>query len=124
MNQKDTYWIYLLVCSNNAYYAGFTKDLALRFKKHVTGKAGSKYTRSFQPTKIVQSWCIHESMGKALKVEQLIKKLSRKMKTKIIENPLELKTLIQQRLQMNMEIVPVKPADLQELNKDVGKNSC
>jgi len=119
MKRKITYWIYILACTNGTYYTGMTKNLPLRFEQHVNGKANSKYTRSFRPTKIVQSWQIQDSIGIALKVEQLIKKQPRKIKTKVIENPDELKTLIQKRLNLNLAIHPVETKDLLQLNSSI-----
>ena len=116
MNQKLCYWIYILVCSNGAFYTGFTKNLHLRFKQHLTGKARVKYTRSFKPTTLAQSWQLQDSLGTALKVEQIIKKQPRKIKMTLIENPLELKTLLEKQLNLKLAILPIEPKELQELN--------
>jgi len=80
------YWVYILLCSNNAYYTGYTTDLEKRYASHVKGTA-SKYTRSFKPIKIAQSWQINESKSVAMRMERFIKKLSRAEKEKIIACP-------------------------------------
>lgn len=85
MNIK-TYWVYILYCSNGNYYTGYTTDLAKRFKSHLSGSA-SKYTRSFKPLHIAQSWKIDGNKSLAMKIERFIKKLSRIEKEKIIKNP-------------------------------------
>ena len=80
------YWVYILLCSNNTYYTGYTVDLDKRYTAHVKGTA-SKYTRSFKPIKIVQSWKIEGDKSLAMKVERYIKKLTRLEKEKIIKAP-------------------------------------
>ncbi|MFZ3088328.1 MAG: GIY-YIG nuclease family protein [Methylotenera sp.] len=48
------WFLYLLECSNGAYYAGITNDLESRFATHLSGK-GAKYTRANPPIKIIAS---------------------------------------------------------------------
>jgi len=84
---KQWYWVYILRCENNTYYTGYTNDLAKRYKSHVTGKGGCKYTRSFKPLGIAQSWRVSESKVLAMQLEREIKKLSRVEKENIISNP-------------------------------------
>jgi putative endonuclease len=49
-----TWCLYLLECSNGAYYAGITNDLPARFLAHQSGK-GARYTRANPPIKIIAS---------------------------------------------------------------------
>ena len=44
----ETAYAYLLLCSDNSLYAGWTNDPEKRLKAHNSGK-GSKYTRSRLP---------------------------------------------------------------------------
>ncbi|MBP0981760.1 MAG: GIY-YIG nuclease family protein, partial [Oscillospiraceae bacterium] len=46
----ETAYAYLLLCSDNSLYAGWTNDPEKRLKAHNSGK-GSKYTRSRLPVK-------------------------------------------------------------------------
>jgi putative endonuclease len=85
------YWVYILLCENNCYYTGYTIDLDARYEAHLNGTA-SKYTRSFRPLKIAQSWKIPGDKSLAMKIEKRIKKLSRTEKEKIIRDPLTLFT--------------------------------
>lgn len=85
MNNK-CYWVYILQCTNNTYYTGYTNDLTKRYEAHLSGKA-SKYTRSFKPVRIAQSWEIKGDKSLAMKMERYIKKLSRMEKEKIIAQP-------------------------------------
>ncbi len=80
------YWVYILLCKNGAYYAGYTTDLERRFQEHLAGTAKCKYTRSFKPIKIVQSWQVNDS-GAAKRLERYIKKLNKKEKEQLILSP-------------------------------------
>ncbi len=82
----QSYWVYILLCNNGNYYTGYTIDLQRRFNDHVTGRAKCKYTRSFKPIKIAQSWQVSEA-SVAKRLECYIKKLSRQEKEKLILFP-------------------------------------
>lgn len=88
-----TYWVYILLCENGCYYTGYTADLKKRYAAHIDGIA-SKYTRSFKPISIAQSWKIAGGKSLAMKVENHIKKLSRAQKEKIISNPMLLSGIV------------------------------
>lgn len=81
------YWVYILLCENNTYYTGYTSNLEKRYHAHVTGTAKCKYTRSFKPIMIAQSWEVSRGKAEAMRLERFIKKLSREEKEKIIEHP-------------------------------------
>ncbi|PJD94669.1 MAG: hypothetical protein CK426_05880 [Legionella sp.] len=83
---KKTYWVYILQCSNQTYYTGYTDNLEKRFQNHLAGKA-SKYTRSFKAVAIAQSWEISGDKKKAMRIERYIKTLSKTQKENIIQNP-------------------------------------
>jgi putative endonuclease len=84
--RNNSYWVYILLCSNNNYYTGYTNNLDKRYQAHLKGTA-SKYTRSFKPLKIAQSWEIAEGKSEAMRIEHYIKKLSRIEKEKLIKEP-------------------------------------
>lgn len=84
------YWVYILLCQNNSYYTGYTTDLAKRYASHVNGTGRCKYTRSFKPLCIAQSWKIIGTKALAMQIEQRIKKFSRVQKEMIIANPASL----------------------------------
>lgn len=76
------YYVYILVCSDDSLYCGYTTDLDKRLQKHNSGK-GAKYTKCRIPVQMVH----HESFStksEALKREAEIKKLSRKEKLNLI----------------------------------------
>lgn len=88
--KTSSYWVYILLCENNSYYTGITNNLEKRYKSHVDGTSKCKYTLSFKPIKIAQTWEIPEGKATAMKVERYIKKLSRGEKESIIADPLSL----------------------------------
>ena len=73
---------YILKCSDNSLYTGWTNDIKHRLKMHNEGK-GAKYTRGRGPV---------EAMSKEAK----IKRLTRKEKLLLIEN-------YQQEQKLNLE---------------------
>ncbi|QDP72126.1 GIY-YIG nuclease family protein [Legionella israelensis] len=84
---ESIYWVYILRCEGNKYYTGFTNDLQKRYESHVNGTGRCKFTRSFKPLGIAQSWEIRGHKADALKIERYIKNLSRKEKEKLIFSP-------------------------------------
>ncbi|MBA2653476.1 MAG: GIY-YIG nuclease family protein [Gammaproteobacteria bacterium] len=86
MSQKE-YFVYILHCSNNSLYTGFTTDLVKRYKHHLKGTGGCKYTKSFKPHSLVQSWLIMGTKAQAMQAERYIKKLTRKEKDILIIAP-------------------------------------
>lgn len=81
------YWVYILHCNNDTFYTGYTNDLVKRYQAHLDGSALCKYTRSFKPISIAQSWKILGSKALAMQIERQIKQLSRSEKEKIIASP-------------------------------------
>jgi putative endonuclease len=82
---QTSYWVYILLCENQNYYTGYTNNLDKRYQSHLNGTA-SKYTRSFKPVCIAQSWQV-VSKSDAMRIESYIKRLSRSEKEKIITTP-------------------------------------
>jgi putative endonuclease len=80
-------FVYILHCANNTYYTGYTDDLTRRYQEHCAGTSKCKYTRSFKPLHIAQSWQIHGDKIMAMKIERYIKKMSKKEKEQLILHP-------------------------------------
>lgn len=91
-----SYYIYILECSNGAFYTGYTTDIKRRYREHQQGTAKCKYTRSFPPVKISAYWQINTDIADALKIEHYIKKLSREKKLSLISQPDKLKLIYNQ----------------------------
>lgn len=87
MTDIQAYWVYILHCTNNTYYTGYTNNLEKRYQSHVNGTGKCKYTRSFKPKSIAQSWEIIGGKARAMQIEAQIKSLSRAEKEKLILNP-------------------------------------
>ena len=81
------YCVYILICDNGAYYTGYTTDLSRRFQEHLTGTDKCKFTRSFKPLAIAQSWQITGSKSIAMKMERFIKTMTKAEKKELIQYP-------------------------------------
>jgi putative endonuclease len=84
--EKPPFWVYILLCENGNYYTGYTNNLDRRYQEHLAGTAKCKYTRSFKPTKIAQSWEIFGEKSEAMRIEKYIKTLSKIEKEDLISN--------------------------------------
>ena len=76
--------LYLLECSNGAYYAGITNDLEARFNAHLSGK-GARYTRANPPIKIIASKAYPDRSTASIAEAQL-KNLPRNKKLQYFED--------------------------------------
>lgn len=74
----DQAFVYLLRCSDDSLYCGWTIDLDRRLATHHTGK-GSAYVRRRLPARYAAVWSA-ESRSHALSAEARIKRLSRPAK--------------------------------------------
>lgn len=74
--------VYMLICSNQHYYTGWTNDFMKRMKAHRQGKA-SHYTHAFAPKEIVYAQRF-ETKSDAMRKEAQIKRLSRLQKEELI----------------------------------------
>lgn len=75
-------YVYILRCSDNSLYTGWTNDLRKRIKTHNQGKGG-KYTRSRLPVTLVYFETV-SNKSEGLKREHAIKKLSKKQKENLV----------------------------------------
>lgn len=80
---SDMFYVYILLCSDNTLYTGYTNSLKKRLLDHNLGLA-AKYTRGRRPVKYVYT---EEFLDKssALKREFEIKSYSRNKKVKLIK---------------------------------------
>lgn len=76
------YYVYLLLCDDDSYYAGYTNNLAARLKQHNQGR-GARYTRMRRPKRIIY---VEEFKTRcaAMKRERQIKKLTHNQKRELI----------------------------------------
>lgn len=78
------YHIYILECSDNTLYTGWTTDLEKRVLTHNTSKLGAKYTKARRPVRLVYSESF-ETKSQAMKREYEVKGMSRVDKIGLID---------------------------------------
>ena len=112
----------MLECDDASYYTGYTKNLARRYRLHVDGKAGVKYTRMHKPVRIAQCWRLFGPVGTALKVEYYLKKKTRAAKDRFVEFPAELKSFVSRAIERDVEIYTVDPGLVEREALALGTN--
>lgn len=86
MSEKKTlssWWVYMILCSDDTYYTGITTDLERRFEQHQTGK-GAKYFYGRKPVKFVFTEDGHDRSS-ASQREAAIKSLTRAQKIAMVQ---------------------------------------
>jgi len=78
-----TWYVYMVRCSDNSLYTGYTNDIKRRENAHNTGK-GAKYTKSRRPVRLVY-WEEFADRSDALKRECAIKKLTKQQKELLLQ---------------------------------------
>ena len=75
-------YVYILKCSDDTLYTGWTTDVGRRVSAHNGGR-GAKYTKSRLPVKLV--YCEEmANRGEALRREAEIKRMTREQKLRLI----------------------------------------
>lgn len=77
-------YVYILQCSDETLYTGWTNNLENRIKVHNSGK-GAKYTRCRLPVKLVYQETF-PTKEEALRREAAIKKMTRGQKLELISS--------------------------------------
>ena len=79
-----SYYVYVILCKDNSFYTGYTKDLDSRMRLHMNGKA-ARYTRMHRPQKIVY---VEEfgSRAEAMRREKSVKRLKHSKKLELINS--------------------------------------
>jgi putative endonuclease len=80
----DKAYVYIVKCSDNTLYTGWTSNIDARVKVHNSG-TGAKYTRGRLPVTLVY-WEVLDSRSQALSREAAIKKMSKAQKISLIES--------------------------------------
>ena len=75
-------YTYIVRCSDNTFYTGWTNNIEKRLKAHNEG-TGAKYTCARRPVELVY-YETYETKQEAMHREWEIKQLSRKEKEKLI----------------------------------------
>ena len=77
-------YVYILRCSDDTYYTGWTNHLSKRILAHNNGK-GARYTRARCPVSLVYVE-VYQEKSTAMKREYAIKQLSRSEKEALIRS--------------------------------------
>jgi putative endonuclease len=77
-------YTYILRCSDDTLYTGWTTDLQKRVRTH-NAKKGAKYTKNRTPVSLVY-FEVYETKQEAMQREYHIKQLSREDKLRLVES--------------------------------------
>jgi len=75
------YYVYVVLCEDDSFYTGYTRNIELRMKLHMDGK-GARYTKMHKPKKLVYTEKA-DSRANAMRREKQIKKLSHNQKLEL-----------------------------------------
>ena len=78
-----SHFVYIVRCSDNSLYTGYTNNIEARINKHNAGK-GAKYTKIRRPVVLVYQE-MYETKSEALRREYEIKTFTRQRKLNLIE---------------------------------------
>ena len=78
----NKHFFYVVECKDGTFYAGYTKDVKERLKKHNEGK-GAKYTRGRGPITLVFAQGF-ETKEEAMRAEYRFKQLTRHEKERLL----------------------------------------
>lgn len=81
---ENKHYFYVLQCSDNTYYAGYTNNLQKRIATH-NAKKGAKYTKTRTPVEYVYTESF-ETKQEAMRQEYAFKQLTRVQKIKYMRS--------------------------------------
>ena len=81
-NQHQGNYTYIVKCSDETLYTGWTNNLKKRLEAHNSGK-GAKYTKNRRPVELVY-FEEYDTKQEAMKREYAIKQLSRQKKLALL----------------------------------------
>lgn len=82
--QQESYYVYIILCSDGSYYTGLTNDLVKRFEEHVTGFYETCYTYTRRPL-LLKYYETIPFLEDAVKRELQVKGWSKAKKKALIE---------------------------------------
>ena len=82
------YYVYILKCSDETYYTGFTSNLEKRIESHQTGTYAGSYTSDKRPLELVL-YAEFTMASIAIETEKQIKKWSKAKKEALINGEYE-----------------------------------
>ncbi|WP_193569684.1 GIY-YIG nuclease family protein [Haloarcula sp. JP-Z28] len=81
---RSPYHVYVLRCSDDTFYTGYTTDVERRVREHDAGD-GAKYTRGRTPVELIHVESF-DSQSDAMSREYEIKQYSRAEKERLVES--------------------------------------
>jgi putative endonuclease len=78
------FYVYILLCADESFYTGYTKNLDERTRLHECGK-GARYTRMHKPKRVAYVE-LFDSRAKAMRREKEIKRMSHQQKLNLISS--------------------------------------
>lgn len=81
-NTSQVNYTYIVKCSDETLYTGWTNDLEKRLRAHNSGK-GAKYTKNRRPVELVY-FEEYDTKQEAMKREYAIKQLPREKKSSLL----------------------------------------
>ncbi|MFB6270590.1 MAG: GIY-YIG nuclease family protein [Halobacterium sp.] len=78
------HYAYVLACSDDTYYTGYTTDVERRVAEHDAGD-GAKYTRGRTPVELAYVE-VFDSQSAAMRREHEIKQLTRAQKEALVDS--------------------------------------
>ncbi len=112
--ENGKYYLYIILCQNNAYYIGTTNNIKKRFLTHKNGK-GSKYTSSKKVHSLLAAWVL-PSKNIALSVEAIIKSANKHDKTEFINNTFSIKRFYRKKTNVNIKINRIAKSIINKIN--------
>lgn len=85
----NTYYVYILLCSDGTYYTGVTSNLANRIQQHQVGYYPNSYTFKRRPIQ-QKYYCEFTNVWKAIDFEKQLKKWSKVKKIAFINGKSDL----------------------------------
>jgi predicted GIY-YIG superfamily endonuclease/GNAT superfamily N-acetyltransferase len=81
---NESWWVYIVECSDGSYYTGISNDINKRLDKHNLG-CGAQYTKTRAPVDLIY-FEKHSNRSVAAKREYQIKQLTRQEKEKLVDS--------------------------------------
>jgi putative endonuclease len=79
-----SYYVYIILCEDQSFYTGYTKDIDKRTRLHTWGK-GARYTKMHRPLRIAYIERL-DSRANAMKREKEIKRLTHQEKMDLVNS--------------------------------------
>ena len=70
---KVSYFVYAILCSNDSVYIGLTRDPAIRWEQHVSGRGGAEWTKRYPPIRMFYCEKVRGGIKKAMARERELK---------------------------------------------------